>query len=97
MLAPQSGGVLILEALRRQEEAGLVGDAQLGQERELIPVDPLAYDPAIPHLGEQRALHPHSSPGRGEGHKKRPPSARASCGRRAYSSKPYEAFLRGAP
>src|SRR5688572_11605443 len=42
----------ILEALRSQEESGLVGDAQLRQQRELIPVGPLTYDLAIPHLSE---------------------------------------------
>ena len=56
-----------LEALRRQEESGLIGDAQLGQERELIPVAPLACDLAFPYLGEQRPRHPHSSPDRGDG------------------------------
>src|SRR5215208_4400158 len=48
---PSIWGVLILEALRRQEQSRLVGDAQLRQERELIPVGPLTYDLAIPHLG----------------------------------------------
>src|SRR5919112_5926403 len=56
-----------LEALRRQEESRLLADAQLGQHRELIKVTPKAYDLAIPHLGEQRARDPHSSPGRGDG------------------------------
>src|SRR5215211_1339727 len=56
-----------LEALRRQEESGLVGDAQLSQKRELIPVGPLTHDLAIPNLGKQRPRHPHSSPGRGNG------------------------------
>src|SRR5215211_3302019 len=56
-----------LEALRRQEESRLFADAQLGQHRELIKVTPKAYDLAIPHLGEQRARHPHSSPSRGDG------------------------------
>src|SRR5215211_212003 len=51
-----------LEALGRQEESWLVGDAQLGQQRELIPVGPLTHDLAIPHLGEQRARHPHQTP-----------------------------------
>src|SRR5215213_8739458 len=56
-----------LEALSRQEESRLFADAQLGQHRELIKVTPKAYDLAIPHLGEQRARYPHSSPGRGDG------------------------------
>src|SRR5215217_5208413 len=56
-----------LEALRRQEESRLFADAQLGQDRELIKVTPKAYNLAIPHLGEQRARDPHSSPGRGDG------------------------------
>src|SRR5919112_1656478 len=56
-----------LEALRRQKESRLFADAQLGQHRELIKVTPKAYDLPIPHLGEQRARDPHSSPGRGDG------------------------------
>src|SRR5215213_2980052 len=56
-----------LEALRRQEESRLFADAQLGQDGELVKVTPKAYDLAIPHLGEQRARHPHSSPGWGDG------------------------------
>src|SRR5918994_206715 len=46
---------------------GLFGDAQLGQERELIKVTPKAYDLAVPNLGKQRARHPHPSPGWGDG------------------------------
>jgi hypothetical protein len=53
--------------LGRQEESGLFGDVQLGQQRELILVAPMAYDLAIPHLGKQRARHLHSSPGRRDG------------------------------
>src|SRR5829696_3064167 len=56
-----------LEALRRQEESRLFADAQLGHKRQLIKVTPKAYDLAIPHLGEQRARDPHSSPARGDG------------------------------
>src|SRR5215208_5072341 len=56
-----------LVALRRQEQSGLFSDVQLGQKRELIPVAPLAYDLAIPHLGKRRPRHRHTSPGRGDG------------------------------
>ena len=54
-----------LEALRRQEQSGLFSDAQLSQERELIPVGPLAYDLVIPHLAKLRPRHPYSSLGWG--------------------------------
>src|SRR5215203_4079845 len=54
-----------LEALRRQEESGLLGDAQLGQDRELIKVTPKAYDLAVPNLDKQRARHRHPAPARG--------------------------------
>src|SRR5215210_2531386 len=56
-----------VEAFRKQEESGLFGDAQLSQKRELIPVAPLAYDLAIPHLGKPHARDRHTSPGWGDG------------------------------